>query len=263
MHRFASLLTSAVALALLPAAPGRAAQFSCVAESPRHRVALVELFTSEGCSSCPPADRWLSSLAGAGFGFDRVVPLSLHVGYWDYIGWKDPYAKPAFTDRQRGYARARGSGTVYTPQVVLDGGDYRAWGSQAGFARDVASINAQPAPVRLRLEATQSGDSLAVRVSPLPGAPTGRSEDGGTLTIALFENAVSSRVTRGENAGETLRHDRVVRQWVGHVPFDATAPAPVQRIDLPAGLTPDRIGVAAFVQRADGSVLQAVACASR
>jgi hypothetical protein len=235
----------------------------CEATSPAHRVALVELFTSEGCSSCPPADRWLSSLAGAGVGFDRVVPLALHVGYWDYIGWKDPYAKPVFTDRQRRYARARGAGSVYTPQVVLDGRDYRAWGAQAGFERDVAAINAQPAPVRLSLAAARSGDTLTVRVQALPGTPSGPSEPGDTLTLAVFEDGLSSPVTRGENAGATLRHDRVVRQWVGQIPFDAAAPAVERRIDLPAGLRSGRAGVAAFVQRADGAVLQAVACASR
>ncbi len=117
--------------------------------------------------------------------------------------------------------------------------------------------------MRLRLEAARSGDSLAVRVSPLPGTTRARSEDGDTLTVALFEDEVSSRVTRGENAGETLRHDRVVRQWAGPFPFDAAAAASERRMDWPAGLPSGRAGVAAFVQRADGSVLQSVACASR
>ena len=100
---------------------------SCEANSPKHTVALVELFTSEGCSSCPPADRWLQNLPRQGYSFDKVVPLSLHVGYWDHIGWKDPYAQQRFTDRQRNYASLRRSSSVYTPQIVLAGNDFRSW----------------------------------------------------------------------------------------------------------------------------------------
>ncbi len=277
MHVIASAVTAAIVAVAAAGAPAisRAASgatatparpetgLACEATSPSHRVALVELFTSEGCSSCPPADRWLSALAGAGFGFDRVVPLALHVGYWDYIGWKDPYASPAFTERQRSYARARGTSTVYTPQVVLDGRDYRAWGARAGFAREVAAINAQPAALQLRVEAEQAGDALAVRVGALPGAPQRATGGGDTLTVALFEDGLRSRVTRGENAGETLGHDRVVRHWIGPLPFDSRAPVQASTIPLPDGLLPARAGVAAFVQQADGRVVQAVACALR
>jgi hypothetical protein len=236
---------------------------SCQATSPSHRVALVELFTSEGCSSCPPADRWLSSLRAAGFGFDRVVPLSLHVGYWDYIGWKDPYAKPVFTERQRRYAHARGSTSVYTPQVVLDGRDYRAWGSSPGFARDVAAINGLRAPMGLRIAATQTGGAVAVEVATLAESADRAPDGDAMLTIAVFEDRLNSRVTRGENAGETLGHDHVVREWFGPIALPARGAATARRVDLPAGLVASNAGVAAFVQRTDGSVLQAVACLFR
>ena len=120
------------------------AAMMCESKSPAHTVALVELFTSEGCSSCPPADRWLQSLPQQGLGFDKLVPLSLHVGYWDYIGWKDPYAQALFTERQREYARLRQAGNVYTPQIVLNGNDFRAWGD-APLARTLGSLAARPA----------------------------------------------------------------------------------------------------------------------
>ncbi len=239
------------------------ADFSCSAGSPAHRVALVELFTSEGCSSCPPADRWLSSLAGRGFGFDRVVPLALHVGYWDYIGWKDPYADPAFTERQRRYARAHGATTVYTPQVVLDGRDYRDWRSHSNVALAIAATNAQPSPLRLALGASLTGEVASITVSGRRTLSARDGERAGTLTVAIFENRLSSRVSRGENAGETLRHERVVRRWVPALELEADGPATVTRIGLPAGLVPAHAGVAAFVQRADGSVAQAVACTFR
>ena len=96
-----------------------AAAASCKAQSGDRTVALVELYTSEGCSSCPPADRWLSGLSGRGFTPDRVVPLSLHVDYWDYIGWKDPYAKREFSQRQRKLSQLQRMALVYTPQVEI------------------------------------------------------------------------------------------------------------------------------------------------
>ena len=106
--------------------PALAAQ--CAAQSGSRTVALVELYTSEGCDSCPPADRWLSSLSAQGHTPDKVVPLSLHVDYWDYIGWKDPYAKREFATRQRKLADLKRAKVIYTPQVLLQGQDFRQIG---------------------------------------------------------------------------------------------------------------------------------------
>src|SRR3954469_25856231 len=98
----------------------------CTARSGDKTAALVELYTSEGCDSCPPADRWLSSLGAQGYAPDRIVPIALHVDYWDYIGWKDPYAHAAHSARQRKMARLARAAMVYTPQVLLQGRDFRA-----------------------------------------------------------------------------------------------------------------------------------------
>src|SRR2546430_13929980 len=114
----------------------------CSARSGERTAALVELYTSEGCGSCPPADRWLSGLGARGVVAQRVVPLSLHVDYWDYIGWKDPYAKGEFSARQRKLTQLQRSALVYTPQVLLQGRDFRRWGS-AAFDEAVTRINAQ------------------------------------------------------------------------------------------------------------------------
>src|SRR5579864_1152938 len=141
-------LFAAGALALACAA--QAAAPACSAQSPAHTVALIELYTSEGCDSCPPADRWLSSLFAQGFQPDQIVPLALHVDYWDYMGWKDPYAKSDFATRQQKLARMRRPVIIYTPQVLLQGRDFRGWGSP-GFTRAVADINARPVRARLRL----------------------------------------------------------------------------------------------------------------
>src|SRR5262245_13249087 len=128
----------------------------CKARSPETTVALVELYTSEGCDSCPPADRWLSSLASRGYGPERVVPLALHVAYWDYIGWKDPYAQQRFSNRQRKLAQLTRSAIVYTPQVLLQGHDFRGWRG-GDFDGAVKRINARPAKARIELSLEAGG----------------------------------------------------------------------------------------------------------
>ena len=122
----------ALALFLLAAAlPAHAMQ--CSAHSGERTAALVELYTSEGCSSCPPADRWLSALGAQGAVPGRIVPLALHVDYWDYIGWTDPYAKREFSLRQRKLTQLQRLALVYTPQVMLQGRDFRAWANGKAF----------------------------------------------------------------------------------------------------------------------------------
>ena len=145
-------------LFIVPAA-GEAGQ--CTASSGAGTAALVELYTSEGCSSCPPADRWLATL-GSRYPGGNVVPLALHVDYWDYIGWKDPYAKREFSLRQRKFSQLQRMALVYTPQVLLQGRDFRAWGGKA-FDEALAKINAQPARAKLRL-AVMTADRDALEV---------------------------------------------------------------------------------------------------
>ena len=230
----------------------------CVAESGSRTAALVELYTSEGCSSCPPADRWLSGLGAAGYAPDRVVPLALHVDYWDYIGWKDPWAKREFSLRQRKLSQLQRLALVYTPQVVLQGRDFREWGGKA-FDDAVAKINARPAKARIRLEIHGAkGTALEVTASAQLLAPTG--ENDLALYLAAYQNRLESRVAAGENRGRTLAHDYVVLEWQG--PFALGAGGRVaERRELP--LVPRalaaRSGVVGFVQdRRTAEVLQAL-----
>src|SRR4051812_46088074 len=132
----------AAAVAVLAGA-AHAAGPACSAQSPRHTVALVELYTSEGCDTCPPADRWLSSLSARGFTPAQVVPLALHLDARDYTGWKDEDARQAFAARRYKLARLRRPALVYSPQVVLQGRDFHGWAGEQ-FARRVAEINARP-----------------------------------------------------------------------------------------------------------------------
>lgn len=242
---------------LLAVAGARAEPRACSAASGPGTAALVELYTSEGCSSCPPADRWLSALRAGGLAPDRLVPLGLHVDYWDYIGWRDPYARPAFSARQRELAAIARSRVVYTPQVVLAGRDYRGWSSRPRFADAVAALNATPARARIALALTAAGaDTAEVRAAA--AVPARELRENAALYVALYENGLTSRVGAGENRGATLSHDFVVREWWG--PFAFTGPAELA-VERPLAATRlARGGVAAFVQdRRTGDVLQALA----
>lgn len=240
------------------------AAMTCEARSPEHTVALLELFTSEGCSSCPPADRWLQSLKGKGFGLDKVVPLSLHVDYWDSIGWKDPYAQPRFSDRQREYARQRRAASVYTPQVVLAGNDLRTWGD-AELSRTVGSLAGKPAGARILLDGSTVGSAVRIRADAqwLAGTstPTSNAHAGAPqLHLVVFESGLKSPVTRGENSGATLTHDYVVRHWQDPTPLSQGKASVSQIVSLAEPGNRRTLGVAAFVQNDRGEVLQATAC---
>jgi hypothetical protein len=242
-----------VSLLALPALAG-----GCKAQSGDRTVALVELYTSEGCSSCPPADRWLSGLSSSGFTPDRVVPLALHVDYWDYIGWKDPYAKREFSQRQRKLSQLQRMALVYTPQVVLQGRDFPRWGSPA-FEAAVAAINARPARARISLEIL--GATAVAFETKVSAELIGREQAGDpALYLAVYENRLTSRVTSGENSGRSLTHDHVVLEWQGPFPFGTAGKLSERRALplLPKGV-PERSGVVGFVQdRRTGEVLQAL-----
>ena len=227
----------------------------CTARSGERTAALVELYTSEGCSSCPPADRWLSTLGGRRAG--QVVPLSLHVDYWDYIGWKDPYAKAAFSRRQRKMSQLQRAAFVYTPQVLLQGRDFRAWGTPA-FDDAVAAINARPAGATIALRIDSIGkDRIQAEVR---AQARGVVETDTALYVAAYENKLVSQVAAGENRGHTLAHDYVVLEWQG--PFPVTGGGEVvqrQSLALLPKAIPANSGVAAFVQnRRTAEVLQAL-----
>jgi hypothetical protein len=229
----------------------------CKARSGPRTTALVELYTSEGCNSCPPADRWLQSLGAQGYAPERVVPLSLHVNYWDYIGWKDPYAQQRFSDRQRKLAQVWGAHLVYTPQVVLQGHDFRGWGG-GEFAERVGRINARPAQASIALQIRAGRpDTLETTVEAALADPAGQAD--AVLYVASYENKLVSRVLAGENEGRTLQHDYVVLEWVGPLPFAGGRLAERRSLPLLPRAVRAHSGVAAFVQnRRTAEVLQAL-----
>ncbi|MDB5875137.1 MAG: hypothetical protein JWQ07_4579 [Ramlibacter sp.] len=170
----------------------------CKAESTATVVPVIELYTSEGCSSCPPADRWLSTLKGSAAS-GRAVVQAFHVGYWDYIGWADRFANPAHTSRQRQVASQNSLSNIYTPQLVRNGQDWR------DYAKALAG--GEPARVRIALQ-RNSDDAFEAQVAPAEGVGAW------AAYWTVTEHGHSSKVKAGENAGELLQHDFVVRQYV-------------------------------------------------
>lgn len=244
-------IASIASLLLLTAASGAHAQ--CAVERNAPRPHLVELYTSEGCSSCPPADDWVRSLPADG----AVIALAFHVDYWDYLGWRDRFADPRYSQRQQAQAGRDGSSGVYTPQIVLDGHAWSGWyraGSRSALvnapADDAASMHLSAladgpvlagAPLRVRMDTafTRSTDATDYR-----------------NYLALSEDGLSSQVRAGENRGALLRHDHVVRAFAGPLPL---AGAETQ-IALPADVDIAHASIVAFAQRAsDGAVAQVVA----
>lgn len=232
---------------LAAALPMAAAGSGCIARSGPERATLVELYTSEGCSSCPPADRWLSALAQERD--SRVIPIAFHVDYWGHLGWKDRFADPNFSRRQRERVGAEGARVVYTPQVMVDGRSRRDW--SGATARELHTAGSAAATIELA-----AGGELTVgaRLANAPVAPDAE------LYVALVEDGLNSSVSAGENRGERLAHDAVVRHLEGPLRFDAEGRAH-RRLSgaLPADARPQRSAWVAFVQRrSDGRLLQAL-----
>lgn len=170
---------------------------ACEVTSGDRLTPVIELYTSEGCSSCPPADQWLSSLKGK-----PLVVQAFHVAYWDYIGWKDRFANPAFTTRQKEIALANKLTGIYTPQVVRNGHDWPQWRYPLQTLEPTARARAS-----IHLLAGASPNAFEARVTPVTGSGAW------TAYWTTTEHNYSSRVKAGENAGEYLKHDFVVRQY--------------------------------------------------
>lgn len=210
-------------------APASAAQPApiCRASTGERIVPVVELYTSEGCSSCPPADRWLSTLKRD----PALVALAFHVNYWDRLGWRDRFATPAFTQRQAEQRAVNGAPYNYTPQVVVQGLDRRDWHARPR----PASVEGRP---RVDIVLAAEAGRVSAQVGVRAGAP-----DRLAAFWAVTEDGHRSAVTAGENAGEQLRHDYVVRElrpvpaWSGpttlrFVPSTPADPAHPRAINL-------------------------------
>lgn len=177
---------------------------------------VVELFTSQGCSSCPPADAMLHKLAER----DDVIALALHVDYWDYIGWKDIFAVPAYTKRQRGYARANGRRMIYTPQMVINGQD-DVVGAKPMAVSDLIHKHHTIAP-KVELDIKRVGGTIEISAQAL--------ETVGPMSIQMVRYSPVSEVeiTRGENRGHTLSYANVTDAWTELAQWDGVEPLKIK-----------------------------------
>ncbi len=204
---------------------------ACKATSGTTITPVVELYTSEGCSSCPPAEKWLNSLKGktaphssansnANSNANPAVIQAFHVNYWDYIGWPDRFATAAHTNRQRQIAVWNRQNGIYTPQMVLNGGDWRGWGGVGPFN---STIPATRTTATSSISLTQTGaDQFEAIVSPVAGTNSLSGTWSAYWTIT--EHGHVTKVKAGENSGETLLHDFVVRQYTPVGDYNAASP---------------------------------------
>lgn len=251
-HPIRATLTALFAgLITLVTASGRA---DCSVHSGPRTAALVELYTSEGCSSCPPADRQLSALGEVLAADAEVVPLALHVSYWDELGWPDIYAQAAFDQRQQWLVQANRRMTVYTPQFFVAGRELRSWHQDLGEA--VRAVNARSAGAQITIEAKPEGDdqlALNVVVSEL------QAYSPAVLYLALAESGLQSSVKHGENGGRTLAHDHVVHTWIGPLALPPAGYSEHRTLPLARAWQRADLEVTAIVQNpSSGHVLQAL-----
>jgi hypothetical protein len=203
-------------------------------------IAVVELFTSEGCSSCPPADRHLAEIeASAATQHENVFVLSFHVDYWNHLGWKDPFSDERHSERQRNYARVVGDGQLYTPQMIVNGREAFVGTARSTAGAAIQRALSEPAAVAITLAPRASAGQLLVDYRL----------DGDTrdlvLDLAITEPAPGVAVARGENAGHTLSHRGVVRAFVSRELSGQTRGSAA--LDLPPGVTPGQAKLVGYV----------------
>ena len=240
-----TVLAAAVLLSLIT---GLLVPRDAAAEPAADTQVVVELFTSQGCSSCPPADDLLDELAGR----PGVVALSLHVDYWDYIGWKDPYASPQYTARQQHYAEALNLRYVYTPQIVVDGRANVVGSHRAQVLEAIEAAAQRDRPITITF-GTRSGGTVII---PEGHAP----DEGATVWLAVYDREHVTEIKRGENTGHKLRNANVVRR------FERLGTWTGARLEIPLDLSGARArgrdGCAVIVQRGRAGPILAAAAMS-
>jgi len=224
------------------------------ASSSKHPVALIELYTSQGCSSCPPAEEWLGNLEKIGINNNQAIPLALHVDYWDYIGWQDQFAQKYFTKRQYQYRKTNHSASVYTPQIIFNGNDVRG----LELNNSLTELSGKNAVVVFNVEAkTFSENSIKLAIDFDQIDPIAKNSK---VVVVLAENNLVGHIKSGENAGRTLKHNHVVRVWknMGQIR---------SKYDLELAINPawnlDNLEVVIIVETADMQTQQALQLALR
>ena len=243
-------------LALLALAAAGCSSTARGAPAPWRRPVLVELYTSQGCSSCPPADAFVRELPVLGLGRDKVVPLTFHVDYWDRLGWKDPYASGAFTGRQEWYARssklrspdgASGLDGLYTPQMIVNGTVQFSGQRRETAVHEMEAAAARPPAFDLTVRPAAQGTTVNLTVESTPLGDVGRERDW-RLVAVLAAKKTRTAVPRGENAGETLEEAAVVRSLSERIALPTQRGTTRIRLSRPADLAWSDLQVVVFAQ---------------
>jgi hypothetical protein len=206
------------------------------AQSAQKPQAVVELFTSQGCSSCPPADALMMELSRD----PAVIALTLPVTYWDYLGWKDTLGQDAFSKRQKLYAKARGDNQIYTPQAVINGTSHMIGSEKSEIRKRIADLAADPLDAGMTL--SEDGGTLRITLAPLPGA----AETPGSVWVLPTSREVTVPITRGENQGKTVTYANVVRALVRVGSWDGRAAE--MSVPIASTQAPDADGYVVIVQ---------------
>jgi len=249
------ILLAVLAGFLMVSTSSARAAAACAATSGRDTVPLVELFTSEGCDSCPPADRWLSATYPAPRADPAASVLAFHVDYWDRLGWKDRFATAQFTARQHSAMKASGSTFVYTPQVLVQGKDVEA-GRRNRAAEVASAARRQPARATIALDAAGFDEApTEVKVRAAVANPAARKN--AAVWLAYTDSGLVTDVKAGENRGVRLTHDHVVRALYGPFAVDGNGELATTVAVTPPAERGRAAALVAFVQDAkSGDVLQ-------
>jgi len=224
VRRLLLTFLSAGAAAFLTASSLSSAPANLEPSQPAPIRAVVELFTSQGCSSCPPADTLLKTLADD----PSIMALTLPVDYWNYLGWKDTFASSRNSDRQRSYAKVRGDGSIYTPQVVVNGIQHVNGASKAEIENAIGTTSKSLGPDRIPVRFWQENNTLNIATG---GAQPGHPVEEATIWFGVVQTSGTVDVTQGENKGKSLTYTNIVRELT---PIGLWKGQPMQ-IQIPRG----------------------------
>ena len=213
-------------------------------------IAVLELFTSQGCSSCPPADRLLGNYADAG----NVIALSFHDDYWDRLGWKDPFSSAAFSQRQNAYAKVLGLSQIYTPQLIINGEKEMVGSAEDKIAATIKKAEEKQSAAIVTINKVSADDAKATLDYSIEGT-----EKNAILNIALVQNKITTNVKTGENGGATLTNYNVVRNFKSIASVNGTNSA---FVDLPQGVDKKDLSVIIFLQSSSSYRISAAAKSS-
>jgi hypothetical protein len=217
-------------------------------KSDRTDATLLELYSSEGCSSCPPAEAWIGQLQDSPKLWREIYPAVFHVDYWDGLGWPDRFARPAYTERQRDYASRLGQDSVYTPEFVASGREWRGW-----FDGKPLPSPQNPTSGELTLSTKKEGGEISVTYLPAAGATPSTY----LAHVALLGNHILSDVTRGENGGRRLEHDFVVLNFVsGPMTSGASGRLESGPLALPSSTGDAPAALVGWISTPDGVIVQ-------